>query len=262
MGFVRTPAEIDRLAATLRSKRLTGERLSVWFLTDPATVARLLPPGLEPGASPLAMCRISRWSTSYCGAFVMATVYLSARYDGIDGDYYLAMYIDSNDAPLLIGREEIGEPKKMADVALFRDRSRYFGWVERHGVRLIELELEPTRDLGPSTGEGIGFCVKATLAVDGNGLDGDAKLCRSDSVDDRWLNLEGPGRVSLRGTVHDPLDELEVREVVRAAYAQGELQVRSRSLLSTIPGEAFLPYHYGRLDDWTAHSVSPAPVRP
>jgi acetoacetate decarboxylase len=261
MGFVRTPDEVERLAATLAEKRLAGERLSVWFLTSPETVARVLPPGLEPGASPLAMCRISRWTTSYCGAFVMATVYVSARYGDIEGDYYLAMYIDSSDAALLIGREEIGEPKKMASVELFRDRDRYFGFVERYGVRLIELQLRPTRDLGPSVGRGTGFCVKATLGVDGTGLDGDAKLCRSDSIDDRWLNLEGAGQVVLQGSPHDPLDELEVREVVRATYAQGEIRVTGRSVLTEIPGDVFLPYHYGRLDDWTAHGVL-EPSRP
>jgi acetoacetate decarboxylase len=262
MGFVRTPEEVERLAKTLRDKRLAGERLSVWFLTSPETVARVLPPGLEPGATPQAMCRISRWSTSYCGAFTMATVYVSARYGDLEGDYYLAMYIDSSDAALLIGREEIGEPKKMASVELFRNRDSYFGTVERHGVRLIELRLDPTRDLGPSVGQGVGFCVKATLAVDGNGLDGDAKLCRSDSVDDRWLNLEGTGHVALSSSAHDPLDELEVREVVRAAYAQGEIRVTGRSVLTEIPGDAFLPYHYGRLDDWTAHGVTERARRP
>jgi hypothetical protein len=65
------------------------------------------------------------------------------------------------------------------------------------------------------------------------------------------VHLEGPGPVRLAGTVRDPLDEIEVVDVRRAAYVEGDVEVRSRAL-ARIPGQLFLPYAYGRLDYWPA----------
>jgi hypothetical protein len=51
--------------------------------------------------------------------------------------------------------------------------------------------------------------------------------------------------VTLRGTVHDPLDEIVVGRVLRAGYMEGDLHAQARSA-ARIPAADFVPYHYGR----------------
>ena len=57
--------------------------------------------------------------------------------------------------------------------------------------------------------------------------------------------------MTLRGTVHDPLDELEVLEVRGATYVEGDMDTRCRSL-ARIPAADFVGHALGRLDYWPA----------
>src|SRR5206468_68084 len=50
------------------------------------------------------------------------------------------------------------------------------------------------------------------------------------------------------GTVHDPLDEIPVVDLLGALYAEGDLVARYRSA-ARIPAAEFLPYALGRMDD-------------
>jgi hypothetical protein len=51
-------------------------------------------------------------------------------------------------------------------------------------------------------------------------------------------------------TAHDPLAEVEIVEVISVAYSEADSYARTRSL-TTVDAEAFLPYAYGKVDDWT-----------
>ena len=54
-----------------------------------------------------------------------------------------------------------------------------------------------------------------------------------------------------RGTVHDPLDEIPIREVLRATYFEGDLSA-TVAVAARIPAVVFAPFHHGRNDDWSA----------
>ena len=55
MGFLRTGEEVERIEALLSAPHWTGEWLAVQFVTEAETVARLLPPPLQPGVEPLGL---------------------------------------------------------------------------------------------------------------------------------------------------------------------------------------------------------------
>jgi hypothetical protein len=65
------------------------------------------------------------------------------------------------------------------------------------------------------------------------------------------VTREGSGTVTLRGTVHDPLDELPIVSVVRATFTECDL-IASCEAVATVPAATFAPYHHGRHDDWSA----------
>lgn len=251
MGFVRTPEEIAEIQATLQNPLFTSaEMLSVEFLTRPEIVQGVLPPPLEPADEPRITAMVGRWQSNCVGNFDGGAIYVSSRYGDLEAEYVLAMYMDSDQA-IIFGRDLFGEPKKQSVNSLHRSGNRMFGWVERGGVRLIELDAQLTDDLGPAEGHGSNFNFKAQPAADGSGLEDDAVLTIADFNLSLTTTREGVGTVQLRGTVHDPLDEIQIVEIKRATYVEGTLDSSCRAL-ARVPAADFLPYAYGRLDYWPA----------
>lgn len=254
MPLVRTPEEIAAIEAVVANPRFVdAQTLTVEFLTSEKTVRRVLPPGLEPLDEPVVMITVGRWGSNCVGDFAGGAIYVASRFGELTGAYTLAMYMDT-DSALIFGRDVFGEPKKLARSALDRSGSRMTGWVERMGVRLIEVEGDLTTELGPAEVERARFNVKALPSADGHGLEDDAVLTVAEFKVTLSTVREGPGKVTLRGTIHDPLDELEVLEVRRATYTEGDLDTRCRAL-ARIPAEQFVGHAYGRLDYWPALST-------
>lgn len=251
MGLVKTPEEIARIEQAMSHPRfVNSEMLRVDFRTDPDVVARLLPPPLEPADEPLVGAMVGRWQSNCVGDYDGGALYVAARHDGVDGDYVLAMYM-SADAAMIFGRDLFGEPKKQSTSQLHRSGQRFNAYVERHGERLIELQAELPTDLGPGEGGGVNFNFKARPASNGVGLEEDAILTLATFESTIHAACEGTGSVTLRGTVHDPIDEIPVVSVVRASFVECDLAAACRSV-ATVPAGEFLPYHHGRHDDWSA----------
>ena len=250
MGFVMTPEDIARIEVPLsRPRFVSAQMLSVDILTDPDWVARVLPPPLEPADVPRVRAMIGRWQSNCVGDYNGAGLYIPARYDGVEADYVLSMWM-STDQAVIFGRELYGEPKKLGQSQLHRDGDRLNAWVERGGVRLMELEVELENDAGPTEVSFKNWNFKARPAANGVGLEDDAILTLA-SFDNEWVvNAEGRGTVRFTGTVHDPLDEIEIRATTRGAYLEGKL-ISSCESITTVPADDFLPYAYGRMDDWS-----------
>lgn len=261
MGFVKRPEEIARIERALTYPRFVGgQMLSVEFLTDESVVAEVLPPPLEPTETPAVRAMVGRWISNCVGDFRGASIYVAARHEGIEGEYVLAMYMD-NDVPMIYGRDLFGEPKKLADSALMRRGDAFRGWVDRGGVRIMELQGEMSKDTGGYDAEGYNFNFKARPAANGSGLEEDAILTRARFEVHATASQEGAGSVVLRGTVHDPLDEIPVRSVQRATYTECDL-IGACEAVATTPADVFLPYHHGRHDDWSALDTESAAVVP
>lgn len=234
--------------------------LSVEFLTDESVVAEVLPPPLEPTETPAVRAMVGRWQSNCVGDFYGGSVYVAARHEGVEGEYVLAMYM-SGDVPTIYGRDLFGEPKKIADSGLMRRGDAFRGWIDRGGVRIMELQGEMSRDTGGFDAEGYNFNFKARPAANGAGLEEDAILTRAKFDVHATASMEGAGSVVLRGTVHDPLDEIPVRSVQRATYTECDL-IGQCEAVATTPADVFLPYHHGRHDDWSALDTESAAVVP
>ncbi|HEX8753298.1 MAG TPA: acetoacetate decarboxylase family protein [Solirubrobacterales bacterium] len=261
MGFVKRPEEIARIEHALSFPRFVGgQMLSVEFLTDESVVAEVLPPPLEPTETPQVRAMVGRWQSNCVGDFHGGSIYVMAQHEGVVGEYVLAMYM-SGDVPTIYGRDLFGEPKKIAESQLLRRGDVFRGWIDRGGVRLIELHGEMTKDTGAFDAEGYNFNFKARPAANGSGLEEDAILTRAKFDVHAAASMEGAGSVVLRGTVHDPLDELPVRSVLRATYTECDL-IGACEAVARTPADVFLPYHYGRHDDWSELDTESANVVP
>jgi acetoacetate decarboxylase len=251
MGFVKTPAEIARVQEVLSSVEFVGgETLAVDFRTDPEAARAVLPPGLTPAPSARVTATVGRWRSNCVGDFTSASLQMAARHGDVKADYVLAMYMDI-DVPLLFGRELFGEPKKLADVRLFRQGGRATATVERGGVRLMEMQAQLGADTGTARATGRTFNVKTMLEPDGSALAADPLLTLTDF--DVWVRSQraGDGTVTLRSTEHDPLAEMPVLEILGARFVESDAQARCRTL-ARLDAAAYFPFALGRLDDWPA----------
>jgi len=255
MGFVKTPEEIARIEATIGNPSFSAaQAFSVEFLVEPGFVESVLPPPLEPVEEPRMRAMVGRWQSNCVGDFCGGAVYISVRHDGVDGDYNFFQYMDT-DASVIYGRDVFGEPKKMARPVLRRRGDRFTASIERGGVRIVALEAEMERDLGPVTSERSSFNFKSRPAANGIGLEEDAILTRANFVVEARVALEGSGRIHFGGPPDEPLDEIPITEVVRASYLEGDMRARCKKV-DSVPADVFLPHHYARNDYWPAHATA------
>jgi acetoacetate decarboxylase len=252
MGFRRTADEIAAIQQTLSDVEFVGgESLSVDFLTRPETVRALLPAELEPGETPRVTAQVSRWRSNCVGDFDASAIYVSARYGDVAGDYVLTMFMDS-DVPMLFGRDLFGEPKKIGRSTIYRNDGHMTGVLERGGARLIEIEADLGVDSGPTTVLGRNYNVKYELAPDGSALVGAPTLTMAEF--DQQVTLRRrttAATLRLGSTVHDPLRDLEVVELLGGVYVETGMKA-SCAPVGTLDADAFLPLALGRSDYWPA----------
>ena len=99
--------------------------------------------------------------------------------------------------------------------------------------------------------QGLPFQAKAIPATNGIGLEWDVALTVARFETIVRVNAEGAGSIQLGRTVHDPLADVEIVEVLRGAFIEADL-IASAETLEYISAEEFLPYALGRTDDWSA----------
>ncbi|MCD9197705.1 acetoacetate decarboxylase family protein [Aeromicrobium wangtongii] len=255
---MKTAEEIERIQVAQSEPRFVdAEMLSVDFLSDPAAIERLLPPPLAPGDTPRVTAMVGRWRSNCVADFDGGAIYVSATFGDLAGDYVLAMWMD-DDQPMIYGREMFGEPKKLARSQLYRSGDHFSATITRHGVDLLALEADLDIDHGPGRAAGINFNFKSRPATDGIGLEEDAILTVAEFNNVLRVSRSGSGTVALTGTVHDPLDELPVVEVIGARFIEGDLHASARSV-ATVPMADFLPYALGRVDDWSLLNTEGSP---
>jgi acetoacetate decarboxylase len=254
MGFVKTADEIRKIESVLTGVEFVGgEMLSVDFLVEPQLVRALLPPPLEPAATPRITATVGRWRSNCVGDFGGGAIYIAARYGDIEADYVLTMFMDS-DSATIFGRDLYGEPKKIARSGLYRQGHKVSGFVERGGVRLIEIDADLPFEKGSSTGIGRNFNVKALLGSNGVGLHGNPVLTLAEFETRIDVHRDGEASLKLRGTVHDPLDEILPQEILSARYVEADMTASCRDL-AEMDADQFLPFAYGRMDDWSQLST-------
>ncbi len=252
MGFVKTPEELARIQQTLSAPSfLSAEMLTVEFRTRPEIVEHLLPPGLEPVDEPIASAAVGRWGRSNCvHAFEGGALYLRARHGDLEGDYCLSMPM-SSDRAIIFGRELFGEPKKQCTVEFACSGVSARGRAVRYGAPIIAIDARLEREEPASESRSAAFHYKFLPAAHGVGLEADPVLVVAEFDLQLTRIATGSGTLQLGDTVHDPLGEVEIVEITSVTYSEGDIYGRCRAL-ANVDAEAFLPYAYGKVDDWTA----------
>ncbi|AFL50320.1 acetoacetate decarboxylase [Sinorhizobium fredii] len=221
MSFVKTAEQVKEIEDLMARGQFTTESVTVEFTTTKEFVRSVLAPCFEPADEPIAYANVSRWQSALCGEFDCGIIYLKCKYGEHEGTTMLTLFV-SGDSPVTIGRELWGEGKKLGTAQLYFDGQQAYGYSERNGVRLIEINAEFGPDLGPTkSNNSLDFELKAQPHPSGRGFQNGVNLVCLQIEEDYRVTREGTATLKLAGSPFDPLDTIPVVSVGKAYYAEG-----------------------------------------
>lgn len=253
MVRVRYGAKSDE---ELRNREVEATSVGAWatvlnavYETDPAVIAAVLPPPLQPTDQPHARITIATVEVDRgIPPFGAATFAVACRHEGTDGDYALVMPMTTEQA-VIGGRETFGEPKKLADVTLERDGDLVAGRVTRLGTTFIEVSGRVVEELDPPPdGRRTAFYFKFLPSPDGKGFDAEPSLVYCHRTETTRSVARVGGDVLLRDSRFDPVADVPVRRIVDITLAQRR-SIQVGEIHSRVPGEWLVPYVHQRYDD-------------
>ena len=252
MGFVKSKAELDRYYGLGVRKFVGAKMTGVMFGADPDITAGLLPPPLEQAAMPGGLIFIAEYPETNLGpGYREAALFLRCQYRGETGSYCLSMPID-NEPRMHNGRDIFGFPKKMAEINFQREGQVIHGWVEREGVRFVELEVNLASKMSELPPTGPTFLFKGMPRIDLKpGFDGPVHLARQKTeVELRSLEV-GTAELTLRPSEADPWAELGEPSVIMAFYLESDNTMMPGEVITEVDPDLYLP-HYYKMTDFSA----------
>jgi acetoacetate decarboxylase len=214
------------------------EILTVYWRTDPAAMAHLLPPPLEPMGD-VVCCHIYKMNdTDWLGPYTEANVMFGARLGDRAGAYspYLVL---SSDVGVTHGREIHGQPKKMGEPKVEFRGDLIVGTVARNGIDVLTATMAYKQQLcDPATMKPhFDFATNLNLkAVDH--IDGTPAIRQITSrrlsdvvVHEAW---GGPATVELRPNAQLPVHRLPVLEMLQGFFWRADFTL--------VPGEVLHDY--------------------
>ena len=246
------------------------EGLYISYLTDPAAIAKILPPPLKPFAMPvvtLSICHVN--SPSFADDYYEAILGVYATYGKTLGLYPLGLVLGGNGAEMAVqcGRDNGSIPKKLgAEFVIRRDGDSVTASVTRRGTQLIETSMklgEYNSPLAaalyqfPEAGKQIyggGFYFHFDREPDEKGVSYFRNGALLGNMCEYNYKSWEPGFVSLnlKSSIDDPWAELPINTIVGGAYSKNSLIVHKLNLLEKVEADDVIPYLLtGRYDRTT-----------
>jgi len=250
MGFVKSKKELEGYYSIGVRKFFNAQMLGAMFETKQEIVKRLLPPPLEPADTPGGFMFIAHYPETNLGpGYRESALYLRCKYQGELGSYCLSMPIDSEEDRMHNGRDIFGFPKKMARIHLERNGPEVYGWVERKGIRFVEVKAKLSGTLPELPKLGATFLFKAMPRIDLKpGFDGPVLLCRHQTeIEMKSLEI-GTAQINFRDSYADPWAEIEITKIIAAFYLVSDNTMLPGKVLTEVAPDAYLPYYFKMID--------------
>ncbi len=258
MGFVKTAQELKNYYALKDRLFPEAAMMGVMFSAESALTARMLPPPLEQADMPGGLIFIAKYGDTNLGpGYTEAALFVRCKYNGVAGSYCLAMPIDSEPNRLHNGRDIFGFPKKSAKIHFERDETSAIGWVERQGVRVVEIKVEITGELPELPPSGPTYLFKASPRIDLEpGFDGPVLLCSQQTeIEARKVDI-GSAEIKFGRSEADPWYEFEGLDPIVAFVIDGSNRMLPGKVLAEVDGDTFLPHYFKMTDFFAGEGVS------
>ena len=126
----------DDIIYTWQNARVLWAEIPV----DPGAAAQVLPPGLVLADPPTATVFVADYPFTTFGSVYREAAVLLHGIDDRGAFIHCPWMVVDDDTALILGREMLGFPKKMAEIELELDGDRAVGTVVRKGVELLRIE--------------------------------------------------------------------------------------------------------------------------
>lgn len=241
-------------------KMYDQESIAVHYLTDPAAIARILPPGLAPYPVPVVSVFISKvGSPDFTKPYSEAILGCLAMHGEELGLYGISLLLGGDGAEMATqsGRDVYGFSKKVgASMDIVKDGGKVRAYLDRNGIRLMDIEMELGEFNSPlayalsngiapgATVPGQCFNFKMDAYLDeNNDLQFDESKLFSQVLIYHYKEVV-PAFASLKlvSSVDDPWGELPINTVIGGVYNTNDLDLGPMRLLETRPGNEIAPY--------------------
>jgi acetoacetate decarboxylase len=256
MGFVKSGGELDGYYNIGVRQFFGAQMLGAMFETRPEIVKRLLPPPLQPADSPGGLMFIANYPKTNLGpGYREAALFLKCKYQGEAGSYCLSMPIDSEEDRMHNGRDIFGFPKKMASIHLEKTGQEVHGWVERKGIRFVDIKANLTNTLPEMPKLGPTFLFKGMPRIDLKpGFDGPVFLCRHQTeIECKKLEI-GSAKINFQESASDPWAEVEIVKIIIAFYLVSDNTMQPGKALTEVDPDGYLPYYFKMVDFFSDNS--------
>lgn len=239
-----TPPSGEHVPMTPPGEVVGMPKLVLRYPTDPASIAALLPPGLEPCGEPVVQINV------YCVPVHGepehgVSTKVPARHEGVEGSYCLGIGIDQESA-IFVSQETNGQPKFPCQVRFFRLGGEVHASATHQGTTFLSYSGTPAGLVEPDGVESTEheWWIKASRAVGGGyGYDLPPTVVQVSTSGVRTRTEVLDGELVLRDSDWDPYTTL----LPMRGPATGELvttrhTARSIRTAGPLDPDAFWPF--------------------
>lgn len=236
------------------------EGLYISYLSDPAAIARLLPPPLKPFSIPvvtLSVCHVK--NPTFADEYYEAILGVYATYGKTLGLYPLGLVLGGPGAEMAVqcGRDNGSIPKKLGgEFVIRRNGNTVTASVTRRGTQLVEASMElgeynspltHTLYQAPEAGKktyGGGFYYHFDREPDENGVSHFRNGALLMNLCEYNYQSWEPGltALDLKSSIDDPWAELPIHTIVGGAYSKNSLLVHKLNLAENLDADTVIPY--------------------
>ncbi len=257
-SFRMDEAEVDMLSKS--SVMGNQEGIYLAYLTDPAAIARILPPPLKPFSMPVVTISINHVNDpSFADDYYEAILGVYAFYGEHLGLYPISLVLGGPGAEMAtaLGRDNASIPKKLgAEFVIRRNGDHVTADVSRRGTQLVDVDMKlgqynnvitDALYMAPRPGKhtfGNGFYFHFDRMPDAGGVpqysNGALYMNECEYVYDSWE----PGEVQLKlqSSPDDPWAELPINTIIGGAYAKNTLTMQKVYTVEKLDARSLLPY--------------------
>lgn len=140
-SFVRTPEEVQAMYQTIGKMKDCEGFFAAW-VTDPAAIQAVLPEQLTMIAPVCTMYSLRVHHANFATAYREAALVIPVLFEGTPGLYPVSILLDGSDNAMLVGRDQLGMPKKTAQINLYRSGDDIHTDITRLGRTILSVDLE------------------------------------------------------------------------------------------------------------------------
>lgn len=244
MKLVKTTAEIQRMLASFSPTFKDNTSIIIVFETDPDFVREVLPPPLQPAELPLGVALLQNGANYNGGG-----LFLKARYGDVEGDYCLAMPMNT-DSAVIFGRELWGEPKKIAETVIKKDEDQLVGTITRQNVEVVRVEANILEPIDSTLFKNsTHFHFRYNIKPDATGIE-NTRLIKVDFANQ--IEFAFGLKVNLlqfRDSIADVYGNVPVKAIHAGSYLKMDCKGTGK-YLAEVEDQKFLPYAFYRVDPY------------